>query len=454
MIGAGSSGLPLRSRPDGAATAPLDRGGAGVAPGTDDNQQLEIATERFPGWIERGLAFRAVGLAALMMGAVSLLPWRQGVEIPLVLATPSPPRGVVTGDQGVLVSVTARDGAWVRAGDVLARLGSASEIGSVERAAEFARAAAETLERGGIPGVPPALALGGELQTHYAALGAALGELRLHSQFGDDLEAIAAIRGELRALDARRARLLEEIVIARSMVAIAEQQLAMKSEVAAQGWISQGALADARQALLRQQLVASGKADELERIGAAAEQARSRLTRTGLARGGDNARLTQNARRAVMELLGAVEAWRRRIMLTAPVSGRVTYPRPVHVGQTLPRGTEFAVVTPETSGVVAHGIVPTWAKGDVRPGANVRLTIPSYPPYRFGWVLGRVDAVSDVATAEGYQIRVALPRGLTTSYGHRIPFRQRTGVSGVIRLRQGRFFDYVVGTFRARVETD
>jgi HlyD family secretion protein len=399
-----------------------------------------------------GFAVRIVAVGVVAIGAVSFLPLRQTIDVPLILVTRSPPRSVVTVEPGVLASITVAEGATVHAGDVLARVGKSEEFAEVDRLAAYCGTALVDLERNREPGPPPALALGGTLQTVHASTAGALTDLHLKLAFSDYRPRLAAAAEELSSSERRQVTLRNEISLAHSLVSIAERQLRIKSEVAAKGWISEAVLAETRAELLRQRMLAVEKSQELEHVRAEGEQVAESATGLRLAQAEERARIYQDARQAVMRLAGEIEAWRGRRILVAPVAGRVRYTAEWALGQPLQQGTELAVVTPLGAGAMAVGTVPPRVKAAVVGGAEVKLTIPSYPSFRFGWVIGRVEGVSNVATKDGYQLRVGLPNGLVTTYGQRIPFRQRTAVSGAIRVRQGRLVDFVLGSIRSHLD--
>lgn len=415
----------------------------------DGSADLGVA---LPPWIQAGFAVRIVTLGVIIIGAVSFLPWRQSVEVPLILITRSPPRSVITNEPGVLASIAVPEGAIVRTGETLARVGTIDEIAEVDRLAAYCEGTLSALQQHRSPAPLPGLDLGGALQAAHASTAAALTDLRLKLEFSDHRSKLAAAQHELSSLSQRQAGIRKEIALASSLVGIAERQLNIKSEVAAQGWISEAVLAQTRADLLRQRMLAIDKTQELERLRAQAEQTRSSLTSLELAHAQEKAQLHKSAQQAIARLAGEIESWRRGTAIVAPVPGRLRYTTDWAIGQPLPKGAEFAVVTPVATEAIAVGTVPSWAKAAVVPGAEVKLAIPSHPAFRFGWVVGRVESVSSVATSDGYRIRVGLPNGLLTTYGRRLPLRQRTAVSGVIRLRQGRLVDYVVGSARSHLE--
>lgn len=420
----------------------------------DGLEELEAAALRLPGWIERGLALRVAAGGAIVLAILSLAPWRQTLAIPLTVVTRSPPRGVTTMDSGVLAAIAVRDGSSVAAGAPLAQLGDSASFAAVDRMASFAAATVAALDRGALPAEAPPFTLGGDLQPAYSALSSALAELRVQAEFGEEAEARAALRQEIRSLRDRSARLSKDIALSGSLVKIAERQFEIKSKVAERGWISQATLAEAHSDLIERELSANGKADELARLRSQIAQSESRLLQTTLQQSGAGTRLVERARRAAINLLGEIDGWRRRTIVTAPIAGRVKFPAPRHVGQPLPKGAEFAVIVPEGSQVVAIGTIPAASKAAARIGSDVKLTFPNYPPFRYGYVLGRVEAVADVATEAGYAVRVALPNGLNTTSGYPLPLRQRAEASGALSVRQGRVFTFVLGNVRTAIGMD
>jgi HlyD family secretion protein len=138
-------------------------------------------------------------------------------------------------------------------------------------------------------------------------------------------------------------------------------------------------------------------------------------------------------RNAYHALRAAVAAWKQDNLLVAPVDGTVSYFRDLHENQFAAASEPLVAVVPTAAGLVGRVSLTGMGAGKVRPGQRVIIRFESYPYREYGTVEGRVRRVSqlgfqaDVRAAPDvttYQVEVTLPKGLVTSYGRRLEFRQ------------------------------
>ena len=117
----------------------------------------------------------------------------------------------------------------------------------------------------------------------------------------------------------------------------------------------------------------------------------------------------------------------------APVDGTVSFFRDLHENQFAAASEPLLAVVPSGEGLVGRVTLNGIGAGKVTPGQRVIIRFESYPYREYGTVEGRVRRVSQLgfqADARAapevttYQVEVSLPKGLTTSYGRRLDFRQ------------------------------
>ncbi len=68
----------------------------------------------------------------------------------------------------------------------------------------------------------------------------------------------------------------------------------------------------------------------------------------------------------------------------------------------------------------------------------VQLKVNSYPYEEFGYIQGKLDYISNVATDSGFLWNVILPNGLTTVYSRKIQFRNGLQAQAVIITKRMR----------------
>lgn len=120
----------------------------------------------------------------------------------------------------------------------------------------------------------------------------------------------------------------------------------------------------------------------------------------------------------------------RGYVLRAPVAGTVSglQARP---GMTPTGDLPLLSISPADSELEAHLLVPTRAAGFLKVGQEARMQVEAFPFQRFGFVEGRIRAITTTVVRPGealfpieqtepvYEIRVTLARDYVNAYGER-----------------------------------
>ena len=127
-------------------------------------------------------------------------------------------------------------------------------------------------------------------------------------------------------------------------------------------------------------------------------------------------------------------------MLRAPVAGTVAYFRELRANQAVGASEALVAVVPDGGGLVGRVTLSGIGAGKVEAGQRVIMRLDGFPYREYGTLSGRVARVSelgfqpDARTPEvTYLAEVQLSRGLVTSYGRTLAFRQEmTGEVDVV----------------------
>ena len=111
----------------------------------------------------------------------------------------------------------------------------------------------------------------------------------------------------------------------------------------------------------------------------------------------------------------------------------------------LQAGQELAVIIPPVSGYRAIGDVPPTAHGAVHVGASLRISLPSHPAAKFGYLEAKVTDISDVKPSGSYEIGAKVPKHPQTVRGYAVRLRGRERASGEIMIPQGRLYEVLIG---------
>ena len=78
-------------------------------------------------------------------------------------------------------------------------------------------------------------------------------------------------------------------------------------------------------------------------------------------------------------------------------------------------------------------MLPIQGAGKVKIGQRVNARINNFPDQEFGYLIGKVESISSVPTAEGfYVVEIKFPDGMQTNYGKILPITQQMSVSADI----------------------
>lgn len=141
-------------------------------------------------------------------------------------------------------------------------------------------------------------------------------------------------------------------------------------------------------------------------------------------------------------LKNSVEEWGLNFLLKAPVSGDVALFRFQYSEQFVRAGEEVLTIIPpfsENSRIIGRAFLPHYNTGRIKKGQKVRIQVDAYPPHEYGFLEGTVENISTVSRQlaeqqpETYQLEVALPSDLRTTYKKQIIFKpELTGNAEII----------------------
>lgn len=136
-----------------------------------------------------------------------------------------------------------------------------------------------------------------------------------------------------------------------------------------------------------------------------------------------------------IEMLNAqIKMWEHDYLLVSPIDGIVNQMgiwsnnQNVNVGETI-----FTIVPGRQNVPKGKAMLPVQGAGKVKAGQRVNVRITNFPDQEFGFLIGKVESVSRVPTAEGfYVVEINFPDGMKTNYGKILPITQQMQGSGDI----------------------
>jgi hypothetical protein len=150
---------------------------------------------------------------------------------------------------------------------------------------------------------------------------------------------------------------------------------------------------------------------------------------------GGGSQAFEELRNSFERLQNAVESWKNRYLIMAPIKGTVILNN-AELNEQLFVSRETALLsilptrTTETLGTMQ---LPVEGSGRVDVGQEVVVKFKSYPFYEYGAVIGKVKWKGKVATRQLIPVEISFPNGLTTTRNRQIdPAQELSGKAEII----------------------
>jgi len=260
-------------------------------------------------------------------------------------------------------------------------------------------------------------------------------------------------------LQSEIAVLLQATSLQSDRVKLAEDTLARYQALSAKDYISKEQLQQKAEDLLDQKQ----RLQDLERnkINTSSELSDQQITLKSLGMKSENELSELNRSLAsAQEQLTDSES-KRRIVITAPISGMATAVL-VDVGQTVDSSRPLLSIVPQNAVFRAELYAPSRAIGFVRPGQEVILRFQAYPYQKFGHQIGIVESVSRTALTANeindagmsvgglndreprYRIIVKLPTQTIRAYGQQQSLQTGMLIDADILQEKRRLYEWAL----------
>lgn len=130
---------------------------------------------------------------------------------------------------------------------------------------------------------------------------------------------------------------------------------------------------------------------------------------------------------AIETLNAQIKAWQRDYLLVSPIDGIVTQMGIWSSNQNVNTNeTVFTIVPLHQDKPKGKALLPVQGAGKVRIGQRANVRINNFPDQEFGYLIGKVESISSVPTAEGfYVVEIGFPKGMQTNYNKTLPIAQQ-----------------------------
>lgn len=118
---------------------------------------------------------------------------------------------------------------------------------------------------------------------------------------------------------------------------------------------------------------------------------------------------------ALQTLQSQISDWKKKYLFQAPTTGKLVFTIPLQQNQFLKNGRLLGYVNPIVTSFYAEVNLPQNNFGKIAVGQQVQLRLAAYPYNEFGFVKGKLEYISNIASDSGFIARIQLPEGLTTN---------------------------------------
>ncbi|MBO0932609.1 HlyD family secretion protein [Fibrella aquatilis] len=391
-------------------------------------EEVQELLTRPPTWLLRWGTLVVLAVLLVVLAGAWFIHYPDLVHASFRLTSTNAPKAVLTRTEGKIVRLLVRDGRSVKQGELLAFLESTAHHPDVLRLSVQLAQAWQTARRSNIEGIER-LNLSryrqlGELQTAYQSFEQAHIQLRAYLANGFSSRKKAMLQQEITDLQALATNLRQQQQLQARDQTLAEDDYAIQQQLAEQKVIAQLDLKREESKTIARKLPYQQTASSL--ISNLTAQRAKEKEILDLDR--QVAEERDKFLQALNTLQSAVDAWKLKYVLTAPVGGKLIFVGVVQENQAIALNQELFYVAPPNTSYVGELHIPQHNAGKVEEGQTVLIRFAGYPYQEYGAVRGRIKAISSIPYRDSvFLARVILPNGLRTTYHKTLT--QKTGMT-------------------------
>jgi HlyD family secretion protein len=143
-----------------------------------------------------------------------------------------------------------------------------------------------------------------------------------------------------------------------------------------------------------------------------------------------------------------VDEWVHKYTLQAPMDGKMFFTLPLQQNKFVEQGKLLGYINPPDSKYYVEISLPQQNSGKVDTGMQVQLRFDAYPYQEIGFVKGKLDYISPIASDTGFLATIRLDSGLATNLKNKIQYKnglqaQALVITKDMRLLQRLYYNIV-----------
>ncbi len=378
-----------------------------------------------PPWVVRKGTMYFSLFFFLLFGLTFFVSYPDIIKGTMKLTSADAPKSVVPKMNGKLVKLFVKENELVQQNQTLAYLESTANHDEILRLS----AKLDTIQKNVQKGYFSSLnvisknnyANLGELQPDYQRFEQTLTQLQSMTSNGFYEQKKGLLNDEISDLNFMSNKLSEQRDIYAKDYELGKAEFAKRQRLARQGAIASSELSEAESRLLSKQIPM--KQTEAQIINNQAEQNSKQKELLEL----DKNLFEQknNASESLRTLISAINAWKQKYIIVAPVSGKVIFQTTIQENQTINLDQElFYIGSSNNSKNIGEVNIPQDNFGKIKIGQKVIIRFNSFASEEYGTVAGEVIYISQIPAKDNtYLVKIGLSNGLNTTYNKKITFR-------------------------------
>jgi multidrug resistance efflux pump len=419
-------------------SSPSADGRLGEAAGKEIELRSEEVQEvlgSVPSWIlRRGITLLALIVVVLLVGSW-LFKYPEIISAPLFLTTVTPPAGIVARTSGKIALLEVKDQQQIKSGDCLAIIENpASYIDILFLAQELTQAKTKVNTEKTFILSRKDLKVGG-IQSTYSSFMLKLDNYNKFIEINYYPQKIQSVKKIIEANRRHYQSMLKQKEIVSKQHELELRSFDREAYLKKQNMISEEENDKVKGQLLQSDMNVQNMHSSLENMQIQITQIEENLLDIKQQYLEKRNGLLSELKTNIDQLENEIRSWQMTYVLSSPITGKVTFTNYWAVNQNVVAGdVVFTVIPKIQTEMIGKAQLPIERSGKVRNGQSVNIHFNSFPDNEYGMVVGKINRISLIPTKDGkYIVEVRFPKGLTTSYGKKLPLSQEmTGNADII----------------------
>lgn len=391
------------------------------------SEEIKNILGRPPRYLVRfGSVLIAVALLAILL-AMTFIRYPQKVKGRLVMTTIDPPISIVPQTSGY-ISLFREEGTTVQKGEQVAIISNQAEYQDVVQLEQEVIKLMEFEEDDYLSYIPNEGWLLGDIQEAYNEFSATIQDFEVLKNNKSDENKKGQYRTQINNTKRSVQFLEDEIRTLEREMKIQENTRAKKQIELVEGEIRDSEYNQYLTAIENTRRLITNKKLNKEALEAEISNFKFDIFGENIKVRSGNFAQFKNIKKKLTQLKDAIEKWKAKYILQAPVEGKVTFYDAQIAQQFIAKGDEFMAIVPEHTeeDVIGKVQLSLIGSGRVEQGQRVLIKFDIYPYLEYGYVEGIVDSKARLPNPkeEKYNLQIKLPSGLLTSRGDTLEFRQ------------------------------